>query len=147
MKATRLTIVNGESELPILEKLLNIKNRLTALKRDRSTYLRMQDIMPLREETEEEIRKLSAVRGGTILDDKREPNRTDDVLDHVCQLLSLSYLCLGKTRESRVFPNRTGCLYSFSHFDHVLCIRPRCLLSGDCHQGTWYKRKPESGIT
>ncbi|KAI9488015.1 hypothetical protein BDB00DRAFT_792186 [Zychaea mexicana] len=84
----------------MLEQLLNIKNRLTALKRDRSSYLRTQDILPLKDETEEQVEKLSKVRGNVLFSEDRLSNRTDDVLDEVCQLLSLSFLCLGKTRET-----------------------------------------------
>lgn len=88
-------------ELPILEQLVSIKNRLNALKRDRSSYLKTQDIIPLKEETEEQIEKLSSFRGGDLLPKGVEPTRTDQVLDEVCQLLSLSFLSLGKTRESK----------------------------------------------
>lgn len=85
----------------MLEKLLNIKNRLTALRRDRSSYLKTQDILPLKHETEEAIDSLCQIRNGFKFGDEGSQNRTDDVLDEVCQLLSLSFLCLGKTRESK----------------------------------------------
>ncbi|KAL0077113.1 hypothetical protein J3Q64DRAFT_1745877 [Phycomyces blakesleeanus] len=88
-----------EQERPILQNLLNIRNRLTALKRDRSTYLKESDVEPLRQETENEIKKLSETRGGILLDENKELNRTDDVLDEICQILSLCFLSLGRTRE------------------------------------------------
>ncbi|KAI9483485.1 MAG: hypothetical protein EXX96DRAFT_558345 [Benjaminiella poitrasii] len=87
-------------ELPVLERLLNIRARLSAVKRNRSTYLKMEDIMPLRLETEAEMKVLSDLRGGRLLDESRELNRTDDVLDEILQMLSLCFLSLGKTRES-----------------------------------------------
>ncbi|KAI8138971.1 hypothetical protein BJV82DRAFT_628579, partial [Fennellomyces sp. T-0311] len=87
-------------EQAVLEQLVSIKNRLTALKRDRSTYLRTQDILPLKDEVETQVEKLSEIRGNDLLASSEESNRTDDVLDEVCQLLSLSFLCLGKTRET-----------------------------------------------
>ncbi|KAI7899411.1 uncharacterized protein BX663DRAFT_521650 [Cokeromyces recurvatus] len=87
-------------ELPVLERLLNIRARLSAVKRDRSSYLKMEDIMPLRLETEDEMKILSDLRGGRLLDESRELNRTDDVLDEILQMLSLCFLSLGKKRES-----------------------------------------------
>ncbi|KAF7723816.1 hypothetical protein EC973_001600 [Apophysomyces ossiformis] len=56
--------------------------------------------MPLRLETEDEIKRLSDLRGGVLLTEDTQLNRTDDVLDEVCQMLSLCFLSLGKTRES-----------------------------------------------
>ncbi|KAI9311241.1 hypothetical protein BX666DRAFT_2032252 [Dichotomocladium elegans] len=88
------------AELPILEQLLSVKNRLNALKRDRSSYLKTQDILPLQDETEELMEKLAAARNGELLPEGHAAIRTDQVLDEVCQLLSLSYLSLGKTRET-----------------------------------------------
>lgn len=57
--------------------------------------------MPLRLETEAEMKILSDIRGGKLLDKERELNRTDDVLDEVLQMLSLCFLSLGKKRESK----------------------------------------------
>ncbi|KAG2225746.1 hypothetical protein INT45_011414 [Circinella minor] len=87
-------------EQAVLEQLLSVKNRLTALKRDRSSYLRTQDIVPLKEEVDQQVEKLNEIRGNELFSEDHPTNRTDDVLDEVCQLLSLSFLCLGKTRET-----------------------------------------------
>jgi hypothetical protein len=58
--------------------------------------------MPIRLETEEEMKLLSSLRGGRLLDPSRQLNRADDVLDEILQMLSLCFLSLGKKRESRV---------------------------------------------
>ncbi|KAI8973260.1 hypothetical protein BDF20DRAFT_823456 [Mycotypha africana] len=87
------------TELPILEKLLSIRAKLSAVKRDRSSYLKVEDIMPLRLEAETEMKALSELRGGRLLDESRELNRTDDVLDEILQMVSLCFLSLGKKRE------------------------------------------------
>lgn len=58
--------------------------------------------MPLRLETETEMKILSDLRGGRLLCESRELNRTDDVLDEILQMLSLCFLSLGKKRESKV---------------------------------------------
>jgi hypothetical protein len=60
--------------------------------------------MPLRLETEEQMKKLSAIRGGRLLDESRELNRTDDVLDEILQILSLCFLSLGRVKESKFVP-------------------------------------------
>lgn len=67
--------------------------------------------MPLRLETEAEMKMLSDMRGGRLLDKERELNRTDDVLDEVLQMLSLCFLSLGKKRESELLYTITkaGC--------------------------------------
>ncbi|KAI8092151.1 uncharacterized protein B0P05DRAFT_524960 [Gilbertella persicaria] len=89
-----------EEEMPVLERLLNLRARLSAVKRNRSSYLRLEEIMPLRFEVEAEMKVLSDLRNGRLLDESRELNRTDDVLDEILQMLSLCFLSLGKTRET-----------------------------------------------
>ncbi|KAG0176005.1 hypothetical protein DFQ28_007956 [Apophysomyces sp. BC1034] len=44
--------------------------------------------MPLRLETEDEMKLLSELRSGVLITEKTQLNRTDDVLDEVCQMLS-----------------------------------------------------------
>lgn len=87
----------------MLERLLSIRARLSAVKRNRSSYLKIEDVMPLRFETEAEMNHLSELRGGKLLDESRELNRTDDVLDDILQMLSLCFLSLGKKRESKLY--------------------------------------------
>ncbi|KAE8253864.1 hypothetical protein A4X13_0g3634 [Tilletia indica] len=49
-------------ELPILEALINIRNRLTALKKDSSQYIRAQDVMQIYQQVIKQISRLNAVR-------------------------------------------------------------------------------------
>lgn len=79
--------------------------------------------MPLRLETEAEMKILSDMRGGKLLDKERELNRTDDVLDEVLQMLSLCFLSLGKKRESELhyIQRHTGILMLL-YFQVLLCI-------------------------
>ncbi|KAI9259944.1 hypothetical protein EDC94DRAFT_611278 [Helicostylum pulchrum] len=86
-------------EKPVLEHLIAIRAKLSVVKRDRSSYLKLEDILPIRLQIEDEMKKLSDLRGGRLLDESRELNRTDDILDEVLQMLSLSFLSLGKKRE------------------------------------------------
>ncbi|KAI8334756.1 hypothetical protein BC941DRAFT_454333 [Chlamydoabsidia padenii] len=89
-----------QEEKPILLKLLNLRMRLSVLKRDRTTHLDINQLEPLRQETAELIQALIDVRHGVLLDDQQKANRCDDLLDEVCQMISLCFLSLGKTRES-----------------------------------------------
>ena len=49
-------------EEPILEKLSSIQERLEKLKRDRSTYVKSQDVIPLYDETVEQVEILNRIR-------------------------------------------------------------------------------------
>ena len=49
-------------EEPILERLSSIKNRLEALKRDRSTHVKSCDVIPLYDELIEQVEQLNAAR-------------------------------------------------------------------------------------
>lgn len=92
---------NKVIEQSILENLLSIRVRLSAVKQDRSTYLKLEDITPLRLETQDQMKALSILRGGSLFDESRSLNRTDDVLDEILQIMSLCFLSLGKIKESR----------------------------------------------
>ena len=49
-------------ERAILDRLVIIRDKLLLLKQDRSTYIRSQDVIPLYDETIEEVSQLNAVR-------------------------------------------------------------------------------------
>jgi len=86
-------------ELPILENLVSIRNRLSAIKRDKASYMRSKDIYPLWNEARDQLSKLKEIRGFEIAPkDKR--NRLDDLLEDVFMLLSLSFLSVGKCKET-----------------------------------------------
>ncbi|CAJ0836830.1 3979_t:CDS:2 [Entrophospora sp. SA101] len=86
-------------ELPILEALICIRNRLHALKKDRANYIRASAVIEIYEEVTEQVRKLNEIRELTIQEPKSN-NRVNDVLDDVFQLLSLFFMAIGKNRES-----------------------------------------------
>lgn len=52
-------------EQAILQKLELIRDRLLLLKRDRTNYIRTQDVMPLFDETMDQVRELTVVRAET----------------------------------------------------------------------------------
>ncbi|CAG8451368.1 6707_t:CDS:2 [Ambispora leptoticha] len=82
-------------ELPILETLINVRNRLQILKRDRDKYVNPADVTALYEEE-----KLLNVSREQSLSPPTENNRVNDVLDDVFQLLSLFFMDIGKKRET-----------------------------------------------
>lgn len=105
------------SELPILEALVNIRARLTKLKKDRSEYIRSADVMQIYAAVIKQVNKLNEVRDETNStssppeDNTASPpinssheshtsNRVDTTLNDVFQLLSLFFLTIGKSRES-----------------------------------------------
>jgi hypothetical protein len=51
-------------EEQVLGKLSAIRDMLQLLRRDRSNYIRSQDVIPLYDETIEQVRQLSDVRTG-----------------------------------------------------------------------------------
>ncbi|KAK7206238.1 hypothetical protein BZA70DRAFT_128058 [Myxozyma melibiosi] len=86
------------NETAILQRLVTIRERLTAIKQDRSTYIKSSDISSLYDQLIAEVRKINHIREQPGLRD--EQNRVDVVLDDVFQLLSLSLLTIGLTRTA-----------------------------------------------
>ncbi|KAI0047227.1 hypothetical protein FA95DRAFT_1606238 [Auriscalpium vulgare] len=86
----------SQEELPILEAVINIRNRLTALKKDRGEYIKASDVNSLYQAVIKQVTKLNDVR-----DDKTiYSNRLDTLLADVFNLLSLFFLTIGKTKEA-----------------------------------------------
>jgi NTP pyrophosphatase (non-canonical NTP hydrolase) len=83
-------------ELPILESLISIRNRLTALKKDRGEFIKSSDVNQLYQAVVKQITKLNDIRD----DNTTCNNRLDTLLADVFSLLSLFYLTIGKTRDT-----------------------------------------------
>lgn len=84
-----------QEELPILEAFINIRNRLTALKKDRGEYIKATDVNILYQAIVKQVNRLNQVRD----DLTTYNNRLDTTLADVFNLLSLFFLTIGKTRE------------------------------------------------
>ena len=83
-------------EQPILDKLLNIRDHLSILKQDRSTYVKSQDVIKYYDALIEQVESLNKIR-----ETKRsEQNRVDTVLDDCFQLISLFFLTVGRNQEA-----------------------------------------------
>ncbi|OAK95882.1 hypothetical protein IQ06DRAFT_257901 [Phaeosphaeriaceae sp. SRC1lsM3a] len=82
-------------EQPILDKLQSIRTQLELLKRDRSTYVKSQDVLTLYDQVIEQVIVLNEIRETKRL----EQNKVDYMLDDCFQLISLAYLTVGKNHE------------------------------------------------
>ncbi|EAL18696.1 hypothetical protein CNBI2840 [Cryptococcus deneoformans B-3501A] len=104
-----------QEELPVLEALINIRNRLTALKKDTTKFIRAPDVMPIYNSVVKQITRLNAIRdeqqqshsalnpapgSSTKPPPPPEANRVDQLLADVFGLLSLFFLTVGKSRET-----------------------------------------------
>lgn len=90
-----MTTVSQE-EFPILEAVIGIRNRLTALKKDRGDFIKSSDVNSLYQAVIKQVTKLNDVRD----DDTVYNNRLDILLADVFNLLSLFFLTIGKTKEA-----------------------------------------------
>ena len=87
-----------KAEQPVLEKLIQLRQRLQLLNKDRTKYIRSQDVVALYDQLIEQVQKLNTIRDHPIHHD--EQNRLDTVLDDVFQLLSLCFMAAGKNFSS-----------------------------------------------
>ncbi|KAI0343203.1 hypothetical protein BDW22DRAFT_1356806 [Trametopsis cervina] len=85
----------AQEELPILEAIINLRNRLTALKKNRGEYIKVSDVNTLYQAIVKQVTRLNEVRDDHTIYN----NRLDTTLADVFNLLSLFYLTIGKTRE------------------------------------------------
>jgi len=91
-----MTTPVSQEELPILEAVIGIRNRLTALKKDRGDFIKSHDVNSLYQAVIKQVTRLNDVRDdGTIYN-----NRLDTLLADVFNLLSLFFLTIGKTKEA-----------------------------------------------
>ncbi|KAL9540165.1 hypothetical protein MBANPS3_009832 [Mucor bainieri] len=86
-------------EIPILESLITIRHRLSALKKDREAHPDASLIIPLYKEIETQVELLNETRTGDIWN-AASRNRLNDVLDDIMALLSLFFMSIGRNRES-----------------------------------------------
>lgn len=86
------------NERDMLAKLVALRDQLTALKLDRQTYLKHEDISRIYNAVVEQVSLLNEIRSDPSLED--EYNRVDVVLDDVFQLLSLSFLTIGHNKSA-----------------------------------------------
>ena len=108
--------------MPISHSSCSIRNRLTALKKDSSTYVKPHDVQQIYQAVIKQVTRLNAVRDEMAANDSSsennnrparpgnegepdttvltEINRVDTTLNDVFSLLSLFFLTIGKSRET-----------------------------------------------
>ncbi|KIL96611.1 hypothetical protein FAVG1_01355 [Fusarium avenaceum] len=97
METPAIPMPRDPRERAILDKLQLVRDRLLLLKQDRTNYIRTQDVMPLFDDTMDQVKELTVVRAET---GDKEENRLDKVLESCFQLLSLFYLTIGRNNEA-----------------------------------------------
>jgi len=60
-------------EQPILDSLKRIRDELTLLKQDRTTYVKSSDVMPLYEKVVDQVRLLNEIRAERPEDENQGP--------------------------------------------------------------------------
>ncbi|MCJ1369505.1 hypothetical protein MMC20_000716 [Loxospora ochrophaea] len=85
-------------EQPILDYIIQIRDKLSLLKQDKSTYIRSHDVVSLYDQLVEQAHLLNDLRGhnGTAL----EQNKVDAVLEDCFLLVSLFFLTIGRNNEA-----------------------------------------------
>ena len=84
------------AEQPILDRLLDIRDHLSLLKQDRSTYVKSEDVTKYYDQLIEQVEAINRLR----MHKREEQNRVDSVLDDCFQLISLFFLTIGRNREA-----------------------------------------------
>lgn len=84
-------------EQEIMERLGAIRDQLLLLKQDRTKYMRSKDVMALYEQVIEEVRNVNDIRATSS---EHTENRLDKILESCFQLLSLSFMTIGRTNEA-----------------------------------------------
>lgn len=87
-----------KAEQSVLEKLIQLRQRLQLLNKDRTKYIKSQDMLGVYDGLIDQVQKLNSIRQHPIRHD--EQNRLDVVLDDVFQLLSLCFMAAGKNFSS-----------------------------------------------
>lgn len=82
-------------EQPVLERILTLRDQLSLLKQDRSTYVKSQDVLTLYNNLIDQVETLNSLR----VDKRDEQNRLDSALDDCFQLISLFFLTIGRNHE------------------------------------------------
>ena len=84
------------AEKPILDRILEIRDYLSILKQDRSTYVKSADVVQHYNQLIEQVELLNKIR----VNKREEQNRVDTVLDDCFQLISLFFLTIGRNHEA-----------------------------------------------
>ncbi|KAF2220077.1 hypothetical protein BDZ85DRAFT_31609 [Elsinoe ampelina] len=140
------------SEQPILDKILHIRDQLSLLKQDRSTYIKTQDVMRFYDEVIQQVEKLNQIRSKKREEQNRgtparitwierfrpDTNAVDLVLDDCFQLISLFFLTIGRNHEApAVYSAISTVKRLLDHLKEAGFYSPKDLESLESHLKTW----------
>ncbi|PNS19440.1 UPF0662 protein [Sphaceloma murrayae] len=122
------------SEQPILDSILRIRDQLSLLKQDRSSYIRTDDVMNYYKQVMQQVEKLNDIRSSK----PDEQNRVDLVLDDCFQLISLFFLTIGRNHEApAVYSAISTVKRLLDHLKEAGFYSPKDLESIESHLQTW----------
>src|SRR5690242_15600215 len=98
METPAVPMPKDERERRILETLTVIQDNLLLLKRDRTKYIRTEDVMVLYDQLEEQVKQLNEVRKGEL--NKRENRCRCRMLRWHCENDMLTIITVDKVLES-----------------------------------------------
>ncbi|SMQ55801.1 unnamed protein product [Zymoseptoria tritici ST99CH_1A5] len=123
-------------EQPILDRILIIRDHLSLLKSDRSTYIKSADVVKYYAQLVEQVELLNKIR----VNKRDEQNRVDTVLDDCFRLISLFFLTIGRNREA---PAIYSCVATvdrlLNHLKEAGFYLPSDLTSISDHLDKWEK--------
>lgn len=121
-------------EQPILDRILIIRDHLSLLKQDRSTYVKSADVLRFYKDLIEQVELLNKIRAAK----RDEQNRVDTVLDDCFRLISLFFLTIGRNREA---PAIYSCVSTvdrlLNHLQEAGFYLPKDLESISYHLEKW----------
>ncbi|PVU91571.1 hypothetical protein BB559_004068 [Furculomyces boomerangus] len=79
--------------------MIGIRHRLTALRKNRDSYYKVEEVVRIYEDLVQQVHLLQKTRESEKNTDDNFSNRLDYVLDDCFQLISLFYMALGKNHE------------------------------------------------
>jgi uncharacterized coiled-coil protein SlyX len=123
-------------EQPVLDRILVIRDHLSLLKQDRSTYVKSADVQKYYEQLIEQVERLNKVRESR----REEQNRVDTVLDDCFRLISLFFLTIGRNREAPAIYSAVSTVDRLlNHLKEAAFYLPKDLESIDHHLNKWSK--------
>ncbi|KAK4456952.1 hypothetical protein QBC42DRAFT_301584 [Cladorrhinum samala] len=96
METPAIPMPKSAQEQEILGKLSAVRDQLLLLKRDRTKYIRSQDVVEHYEELVDLVKQLNEIRKH---DQEHVENRVDKVLESCFQLISLFFMTIGRTSD------------------------------------------------
>lgn len=83
MDTPKIPAPKDQGEKDILKSLVLIRDELLLRKRDRTTYVRSQDVLGLYDQTVAEVKKLNELRANKPDDEENQGTQTQSYFDHV----------------------------------------------------------------